>query len=101
MQLKEWNEIAVNPNFPYDDYKASCDMLRAGISAIKYNFSNMNYRKVTIHISQNSKYLLYRDSGMNLEKRINIKKLKGLLYGASTVTFKAHRKRVLKTLYHY
>ena len=62
----------------------------------KFNFSNMDYREMTVKLSNNKKELLYRDSDMRREKSLEVNSLKGLLYGGTTETFRVHRKRILK-----
>ena len=97
MKLKEWNEIKISHKPPYEDYRTCVEILKAGIAVIKYNFSNMNYRQATLRISDDETKILYKGKKSILEKSIDIAQLKGLLYGASSQTFKAHRKRILKT----
>ena len=96
VNIKEWKEIKATQAPEHNDYKKCTEILKAGITVIKYNFCNMGSRSITLRLSNNEKFLHYKDNRMKIEKTLTVSTLKGLLYGGTTKTFKAHRKRILK-----
>ena len=68
----------------YDDPKECIKILKSGIVATKFNFSNTNFRDIKIRLSQNEKELLYKDATMWREKSMTVTELRGILYGGSS-----------------
>ena len=60
-KFKEWAKIKEKPIQPYDDYKHCAELLKSGITAIKYNFCDARSRTISIKISNDEKTLYYKD----------------------------------------
>jgi hypothetical protein len=64
--------------------------MKAGVEIIKANFSNDEHKKVRFWLSQDERYLCYRDMEpkstildcLKGDRKINLKDIKGFLFGA-------------------
>jgi len=55
-----------------DDFDHCCSVLRAGITATKYNFSNKAHRPIYLYLTKDGKHLEYqqREGKRSLKERI-------------------------------
>ena len=79
-------------------------MLKAGIPAIKFNFSTMGTKNVILSLSADEKSIQYKHadtsvmSYFSMTRSYPIAKVASFLYGGTTATFKKHNKAVLQLL---
>ena len=92
--------------YQWNSYSFCRSLLKSGIEIIKANFSNELHKRVRFWLSQDEKYLCYRDMEptskildcLRGDRRISFKDIKGFLFGAQSTTFQKRRKFVLKQL---
>ena len=74
-------------------------MLREGIPAVKFNFSNDQVREVMIYLADDGQSFEYTtDSLITRRRKCKFGLFNGLLYGGQTMSFSRHKKRLIKLL---
>lgn len=101
-----------NSPLPYwRDYAQSLQVLRVGIPAVKFNYSNDKSKQVLLQCSADGKTLMYSDPnakrsvfkkafGIGMKKRA-LSDYQGLVFGGATSTFARHKEALLKKLEDY
>lgn len=104
-KIKPYSEI-LRTQPDWNDYKTCEKALLAGIEAIKHNYSNSKYQKVTLKLSKDRKSLCYKliDKPKSLftklrgERTIRFQDVNGFLFGAVSSTFQNKRKQVVEAM---
>lgn len=89
----------------YYNFEASLEVLRHGIKATKYNFSDPNSKQVDLQLSPNHKSLIYKSNYKSPvldffrgDPSLNLDDVQGVIFGGQTSAFLRHKVKQLKHL---
>ena len=99
-------EILQRPPLEYNNYFSCVKVLKLGIMATKFNYSNKKHRRIIIKISKCLTKLSYQtlDEDASFWQKlkgpteIKLDDIIGVIYGGSSLTFRSRKKKVMTRL---
>ena len=79
----------------YRDYEKSCQVLEAGISGTKLNFSDQRTKQVTIRLINKRSSIEYRESKKKATT-LPLSLFNGVMYGGQSSTFDRHKRNKMQ-----